>query len=88
MAKGLFTTFPLAEVLAIQAKAKALVLEGKTLMGYADSGTSATRSFSMPPAEVLEECDYALRLLDPTMYGPAVARRTYGPNLGRTAFTH
>ena len=70
MARGLFVTgFTVSEVLAIQARAKELLLEGKTLMNWSDSGTSAGKQFTMPVDEVLEECAHALRLLDPDTYG-------------------
>jgi len=70
MARGLFVTgFTVAEVLAIQARAKELLLEGKTLMNWSDSGTSAGKQFTMPVDEVLAECAYALRILDPDTYG-------------------
>ena len=71
MAQGLFITgFTVAEVLQIQAKAKEMLLEGKTLMGWGDSGSSVTKQFSMPVKDVLEECAFALRALDPQTYGP------------------
>ncbi len=72
MARGLFITgFTIAEVLAIQARAKALVLEGKTIMNWNDAETSASKQFAMPVADVLEECAHALRALDPDTYGRA-----------------
>ena len=71
MAQGLFTVgFSVAEVLQIQAKAKEMLLEGKTLMQWGDGGSTATKQFPMPVKEVLEECAYALRVLDPGTYGP------------------
>jgi hypothetical protein len=70
MAKGLFVTgFTAAEVALIQAKAKELLLEGKTLMSWGESGSSASKQFAMPIAEVLAECAHALPILDPTTYG-------------------
>ncbi|MCH7228641.1 hypothetical protein [Haloferula sp. A504] len=70
MARGLFVTgFTVAEVLAIQARAKEFLLEGKTLMNWSDSGTSAGKQFTMPVDEVLAECAHALRVLDPDTYG-------------------
>ncbi len=70
MAQGLFTTgFTVDDVLAIQARAKAMVMEGKTIMSWSDSETNATKQFAMPPAQVLDECRYALRVLDPGTYG-------------------
>lgn len=66
MAKGIFITgFTVEEVKAIQAKAKALLMEGKTIMSWTDGGgTSVTKQLVMPVAEVLEECAYALRRLE------------------------
>lgn len=77
-AKGLFTTgFTQREVKAIQKRAKALLLEGKTIMGWNDGGgTSVTKQFTMPVADVLEECAYALkRMKDQAAGGEAAASR-------------
>lgn len=66
-AKGLFVTgFTATEVKKIQKQAKALLMEGKTIMSWNDgSGTSVSKQFAMPVAEVLAECAYALRRLEP-----------------------
>ena len=70
MARGLFTTgFTVAEVLAIQQRAKEMLLEGKTIMNWNDADTSASKQFVMPLDQVLEECAHGLRVLDPTTYG-------------------
>ena len=70
MAQGLFTVgFTIAEVLSIQSKAKTLLLEGKTLMSWSDSGSSATKQFPMTVKETLEECAFALQQLQPEVYG-------------------
>jgi hypothetical protein len=75
MAQGLFVVgFTVAEVVLIQSKAKEMLMEGKTLMSWADGGSNATRQFAMPVKEVLEECAFALRALDPETYG--ARRRT------------
>lgn len=72
MARGLFVVgFTVAEVLAIQARAKELLLEGKTIMNWSDAETSASKQFVMEVSQVLEECAHALRLLDPETYGKA-----------------
>lgn len=72
MAQGLFITgFTVAEVLSIQAKAKQMLMEGKTLMSWGDSGSSVTKQFPMSVKETLEECAFALRVLDPVTYAPA-----------------
>ena len=70
MARGLFITgFTISEVLAIQQRAKDLLIEGKTLMSWNEAGSSATKQFTMPVDQVLEECAHALRVLDPATYG-------------------
>ena len=70
MARGLFTIgFTVSEVLAIQARAKEFLLEGKTIMNWNDADTSVAKQFTMPIDQVLEECAYALRILDPITYG-------------------
>jgi hypothetical protein len=63
LARGLFITgFTITEMLAIQARAKALLLEGKTIMNWNDAETSVSKQFTMPVADVLEECAHALRV--------------------------
>ena len=70
MARGLFITgFTISEVLAIQRRAKDLLLEGKTIMNWNDADTSTAKQFTMPVDQVLEECGHALRVLDPATYG-------------------
>ena len=72
MARGLFITgFTVSEVLAIQQRAKEFLIEGKTLMTWNEAGSSATKQFTMPIDQVLEECAHALRVLDPSTYGRA-----------------
>lgn len=69
MARGLFITgFNIAEVIAIQARAKEMLMEGKTIMNWNDAETSTAKQFTMPVDHVLEECGYALRVLDPENY--------------------
>lgn len=84
MAQGLFVTgFSVAEVLQIQAKAKELLVEGKTVMAWGDSGSTVSKQFPMTVKEVLEECAYALRVLDPATYGRrrSVAQSAVSPYL-------
>jgi hypothetical protein len=70
MAQGLFTVgFTIAEILRIQEKAKEMLLEGKTLMSWSDSGSNASKQFPMTVKETLEECAHALRVLDPATFG-------------------
>jgi len=75
MARGLFITgFTVAEVLAIQRRAKELLLEGKTILNWNDADTSVSKQFVLPVDQVLEECGHALRILDPATYGkPRIA---------------
>ena len=75
MARGLFITgFNVTEVLAIQRRAKELLLEGKTIMNWNDADTSVSKQFVLPVDQVLEECAHALRVLDPATFGrPRIA---------------
>jgi hypothetical protein len=73
MAQGLFIGLTECELLAIKEKAVALITEGKTLMSYSDSGSSASRQMVLPAKEMLAESLFALSRLDPATYG---ARRT------------
>ena len=75
MARGLFITgFNVAEVLAIQQRAKEMLLEGKTILNWNDADTSVSKQFGLPVDMVLEECAHALRVLDPATFGrPRIA---------------
>ena len=53
----------------ILAKAKTFLLEGKTIMSYGDVGTSVSKVFPMAIDKTIAECNYALRILNPTDYG-------------------
>lgn len=68
MASGIFIGLEECELLAIRSKAVALITEGKTLMSYSDSGSSASKQFAMPPKEMLSEANWALYQLDPRQY--------------------
>ena len=74
MATGIFADFTEAEVLAIRAQAKALVTEGKTIMNWSSGNTTVGKAFPMSVKEVLEECRYALRKINPDDYGALVTR--------------
>lgn len=70
MTKGIFIGLSESELLAIRAKAVALITEGKTTMSYsAGDGSSFSKSFAMPPQDMLAEARHALQLLDPATYG-------------------
>ena len=69
MASGLFIGLTECELLDIKAKALAMIMEGKTLMSYSDSGSSASKQFALPPREMLTESLFALSNLDPLTYG-------------------
>ena len=74
MATGILADFTEAEVLAIRSQAKTMLTEGKTIMSWSSGNTSTSKSFVMPVREVLEECRYALRKINPTDYGALVTR--------------
>ena len=69
MASGIFIGLTEDELLAIKAKAETLNTEGKTLISYSDSGSSATRQMVMPAREMLNEAMFALSRLDSQTYG-------------------
>ena len=69
MASGIFIGLTECELLDIKAKALSMITEGKTLMSYSDSGSSASKQFAMPPKEMLSEAMFALSRLDPATYG-------------------
>lgn len=69
MAQGLFIGLTECELLEIKSKAVSLITDGKTLMSYSDSGSSATKQFALPPKEMLSEALFALSRLDPKKYG-------------------
>ena len=64
MASGIFIGLTECELLDIKAKALSMITEGKTLMSYSDSGSSASKQFAMPPKEMLSEAMFALSRLD------------------------
>lgn len=72
MASGIFIGLTECELLAIKEKAVALITEGKTLMSYSDSGSSASRQMVLPAKEMLSESLFALSRLDPATYGRRV----------------
>ena len=70
MAKGIFVVgYTLEEVRRTHSKAKQLAEEGKTIMSWAESGFTVTKQFPITVSETLDECSYALRILDPATYG-------------------
>jgi len=69
MASGIFIGLKEEQLLAIRDKAVAMITEGKTLMSYSDSGSSASKAFALPPREMLTESLFALSSLDPLTYG-------------------
>lgn len=66
---GIFDVLDIDTILAIQAKAVSLILEGKTIMEWQGEGTMASKQFAMSPNEILQECKYSLKQLDPDTYG-------------------
>ena len=74
---GCFLILNQSQIEAIRDKAAAMLVEGKTMMSYADSGTSVTKSFPMEVKDVLVECRYALQIKDPNQYGARDVVRVY-----------
>lgn len=67
--QGVFLIFDICDILEIVETAKGLLKQGKTMMEYADSGTSVTKQFPMDINQVLIEARYALMIKDPQTYG-------------------
>lgn len=78
-ANGIFTGFSVSEVLQIREAAKKSLLQGKTIMQYSDgTGVSVSKDWPIDPQTILQECNYALKVLDPTTYGsPKSTRRKH-----------
>jgi hypothetical protein len=76
-ATGCFLIFSQARIESIADKAATLLLEGKTMMSYGDSGTSVSKTFPMDIQTVLIECRYALQIKDPEQYGAIDRVRVY-----------
>ena len=74
---GIFIGLTECELLAIRTKAVEAIIEGKNLMSYSDSGSSASKSWAMQPKEMLAEAQLALGLLDSQQY-PGSVRMTVG----------
>jgi hypothetical protein len=74
MAKGLFIGLTEDELLAIKAKAVAAITQGLNVVSYSDSGSSVSKQWALPPAQMLEEACHALYVLDSQQY--AAFRRT------------
>jgi hypothetical protein len=68
-AKGLFMVFSLSQIESIRDSAFEQLKSGKTIMEYADSGTSVTKGFPLEIDKVLIECRYALQMKAPDQYG-------------------
>jgi|APGre2960657423_1045063.scaffolds.fasta_scaffold06962_2 hypothetical protein len=76
-ATGCFLILSQARIEAIADKAASMLMEGKTMMSYSDSGTSVGKSFPMDIQTTLIECRYALQIKDPAQYGSIDRVRVY-----------
>ena len=76
-ATGCFLILSQQRIEAIADKAGSLLLEGKTMMSYSDSGTSVNKAFPLDVRSTLIECRYALQIKDPEQYGAIDRVRVY-----------
>jgi hypothetical protein len=74
---GCFLILSQQRIEAIADKAAALLMDGKTMMSYSDSGTTVTKSFPMDIQTVMMECRYALQIKCPDTYGHIDRVRVY-----------
>jgi hypothetical protein len=59
-----------AEVLALRAKVKAeLLAGGSRVTEWRTNNSSASLAWSLTPVAMMDECRYALMILNPTTYG-------------------
>lgn len=79
-AAGLFDFLSLEEVLAIKARATALLAEGKTIMSAGGDGKNSSKQFTMPISQVMVEVNYRLRQLG---YGGQTFVRRTRPDFSR-----
>lgn len=57
------------QILSLYQKAYSLLLEGKTFMAATGNGTEFRSEFPIPVTQMLSECRYALRQVNPKVYG-------------------
>ena len=81
-AQGIFTGLSVDVVEQIKQAAVKQLIEGKTIMQYSDSGVSVSKQWPIAVDQVLLECNYALRVLDPDTYGSARSTRRVHSNFG------
>jgi hypothetical protein len=67
--KGIFMVLTVPQIEEILTKAVEAITAGKSIMEYADSGTSVSKQWTLTPDLVMIECRYALQLKDPERYG-------------------
>lgn len=76
-ATGCFLILSQNRIEQIADKAAELLLEGKTMMSYSDSGTTVNKQFPMDVQQTLIEARYALQIKDPNKYGAIDRVRVY-----------
>ena len=74
MASGLFIGLEEEELLAIRKTAVDAIKKGLAVVSYSDSGSSVTKSWALPPKQMLDEASFALYNFDPLAY--AALKRT------------
>ena len=67
--QGVFLIFEICDIKDIVAAALVLLKQGKTMMEYAESGTSVVKGVPMDIKTVVVEARYALMVKDPQTYG-------------------
>lgn len=69
------STLTTEQVVALRDKALELILEGKTLMSWGESGSSGSKQFAVPPVDLLNAASAELRARDPETYVVRVPKR-------------
>ena len=84
-ASGIFTGLTVAEVEEIRAAVVKQLKAGKSIMSYSDTGVSVSKAWPIDPREVMAECNYALKVLDPDTYGSVRSTRRVHANFSATS---
>jgi hypothetical protein len=89
MARGIFTTLTESQILTIRDTAIAAITAGKSLTSYSIAGRSVSKQLVGNPLDLLDECSYALGVINPDDYPLCVnvdeVRVTFAGNESNTA---
>lgn len=74
MARGIFLETPVDQIERIRDQALANMTAGTVLISWSVGETSSGKQAAMSPADILDECRYALKRLAPDRYGAPITK--------------